>query len=374
MKIICKQENLIKALNIVSKAISVTSPLGITRGILIKTEGDMSASLSATDIQIAITTKTDCIVNEYGGVVVSAKLFIDLVRKLPPGEITIKTAENNVVSVTTDISDYELQGLKEEEFPRIESGDEGKKLKIDKDIFRSMIEGTAFATSIDESRGVLTGVLVEIEEEDVTMVALDGYRVAIRREYIPGLSGTARVIVPGRLLREAGKIIGEEETEETGIVAEITPRKMKMWIGNTVVSMSLLEGEYIKYREVIPSESRIRVNVSRRDLLQSIERASMLKSDGKNAFLRFSIEGNELTISSRADDAKGKETVHVVKEGEDIEIGFDARFMAEALKAVPDDTVEIIYNTSVSPSLIKPLSGEKYEYLVLPVRLSTVNV
>jgi DNA polymerase-3 subunit beta len=374
MKIVCKQENLIKALNIVSKAVAGTSPLEIARGILIKTEDDLTISLSATDMQISITTKADAIVNEHGGIVVSAKIFIDLIRKLPPGDITIKTGAGNVVSVTTNISDYELQGIDEEDFPRIENEEWESLLSIDKEIFRNMIEGTAFAVSLDESRGVLTGVLVEIADEDVTMVAIDGYRVAIRKEYVPGLSGSMRAIIPGRLLREAGKRLAEEESEDANMLVELAKRKMKLVIGDTVVSILLLEGEYLKYREMIPTENRIKIHVSRKELLQSIDRAAMLRNDVKNAYVRFSIKEGELTISSRAKDARGKETVPIVKEGEDLDIGFDARFVSDALKAIPDDTVEMNYNTSVSSSLIRPLTGDNYEYLVLPIRLSTTDL
>jgi len=375
MKIICKQEKLIKALNIVSKAVSPTSTLGITKGILIKTEGDMQISLSATDIQISITTKIEGIVNEHGGVVVSARLFTDLVRKLPAGDILIATDEKNLVTIKTEKSEYELQGKEEGEFPRIDTDEEGKKLKIEKEILKDLIEGTAFAASTDESRGVITGVLFELKEGVLSFVALDGYRVAIRRERSESFAGEeAKAVIPAKLMREVAKILADTPGGEEEALLDIDDRRMKLFTEDTQVRVNLLEGEYIKYRDVLPKENKINTLLGRGELLEAVERAAMLKSEGKNAFVRFSVSDGAVTVSSRADEGRGRETVAAEKTGDDIEIGFDARFMMDALKAIPDATVEMHYNTSVSPCLIKPAGGDKFEYLILPVRLSTVSV
>ena len=374
MKIICKQEKLIKALNIVSKAVSQTSPLEITRGILIKTEGDMQISLSATDIQISITTKMDAIVNEKGGVVVAARLLIDLVRKLPAGNILISTDEKRIVSIKTDNSEYDLQGKEEEEFPRIDSDEEGKKIKIEKEEIKELIEGTVFAASTDESRGVITGVLFEMKEGVLTLVALDGYRVAIRRDINAAFKEEdIKAIVPAKLMREISKILSDSAGENE-ILLDIGERRIKLYTEDTLVRVNLLEGEYIKYKDVLPKNNRISLTIARDDLLSAVERAAMLRSEGKNAFVRFSITDEAITVSSRADEGRGRETIKAVKTGEDLEIGFDAKFITDALKAIPDDEIEMHYNTSVSPCLIRPLGSDRFEYLILPVRLSTVSV
>ena len=375
MKIICKQEKLIKALNIVSRAVSPTSTLGITRGILIKTEGDMQISLSTTDIQISITTKIEGIVNEFGGVVVSARLFTDLVRKLPSEDILIATDDKNLVTIKTERSEYELQGKEEGEFPRIDTDEEGKKFRIDKEVLRDLIDGTAFAASTDESRGVITGVLFELKDGALSFVALDGYRVAIKRERGEAFEGeNAKAVIPAKLMREVSKILADTTGSEEEALLDIDNRRMKLFTEDTQVRVNLLEGEYIKYRDVLPKENKVSTVLARADLLGAVERAAMLKSEGKNAFVRFSIGDGAVTVSSRADEGRGRETVAAEKTGEDLEIGFDARFMTDALKAIPDDIVEMQYNTSVSPCLIKPAEGDRFEYLILPVRLSTVSV
>ena len=306
MKIICKQEKLIKALNIASRAVSQTSPLPITRGILIKTEGDMQISLSATDIQMSITTKAEAIVNEGGGVVVAARPFIDLVRKLPAGDILIATDEKNKVSVKTDQSEYEYQGKEETEFPRIDDEKEGEQINLEKEELRDMIDGTAFAASTDESRGVITGVLFEIKEGILSLAALDGYRVAIRREENKSFEGKEiKAIVPGRLMREISKILAETTGGEE-VMLDAGERRLKLFSEETLVRVNLLEGDYIKYNDVIPKENRTSLVLERGALLSAVERAAMLKSEGKNAFIRVSIKDEEVLVSSRAEEGSGR--------------------------------------------------------------------
>ena len=375
MKIICKQEKLIKALNIVSKAVSPTSTIGITKGILIKTEGNMQISISATDIQISITTAIEAIVNEKGGIVVTARLFIDLIRKLSPGDILIATDEKNIVSIKNESSEYELQGKDEEEFPRITSEEEGKQIRMEKETIREMIDGTAFAASTDESRGVITGVLFEIREGVLSLVALDGYRVAVRREKGEVFKGDeVKAIIPARLMREISKILADTADEEGETLLDIGERRMKVFTQETLVRVNMLEGEYIKYRDVLPKDSKVSVVLGKNELLGAVERAAMLRNEGKNAFVRFSIVDKNVFVSSRADEGRGRETIMAEKKGEDLEIGFDAKFMMDVLKAISDEEIEMQFNTSVSPCLIKPVGEEKFEYLILPVRLSTVSV
>jgi DNA polymerase-3 subunit beta len=375
MKIICKQEKLIKALNIVSKAISPTSTLGITRGILIRAEEDMKISLSATDIQIAITTKTEAVVNEFGGIVVSAKLFMDLVRKFPPGDIMISTDQSNTVNIRTDVSTYDFGGAEESEFPRIESSVEGVKFKMKNLALRGLIEGTCFAASTDESRAVLTGSLFDISEGEAMMVALDGYRMAVRKEYSEELKeGKTQAIIPARMLREAGKILAESSGEDAETEIEIGENRAVFKKEETVIRMNLLNGDFVKYKDILPKENSIIIKVGRQELQGAVERTSLLRTDGKNSFVRFSVTDNLLSVFSRASEGTGDEKVAIEKTGEDLEIGFDAKFVSDALRAIDEDEIMMECSTNVSPCLIRPVEGDRFAYLILPVRLSTVDV
>lgn len=375
MKVIVKQETMIKALNIVLKAVSPTSTMEITKGILIKTSGDMQVTLSATDIQLAITTTVDAIVNEYGGIVVSARLFSDLLRKLPSGDILISSDEKNVVSIKTEKSEYELQGKEESEFPRIESEEEGKKIKLEKGLLKDMIEGVCFSASADESRGIITGVLFEMKDNTLSTVALDGYRVAIKRETRDIFAGEDfKIVIPARNLREAGKILSDVGgSEDDEVVFEIGENWVRLYPDGTTIRINLLQGEFIKYRDVLPKDNRISLTVDKNEMQGAVERAAMIKGEGKSSFVRLSISDAYVQVSSRGFEGKGKETVSAEKKGEDLEIGFDAKFLIDALKAAEDDVIEMNFNTGVSPSLIKPTEGDRYEYLILPVRLSTIS-
>ena len=376
MKIICSQESLIKALNIVSKAISNTSTLEITKGILIKTEGDTSISLSATDIQMAITTKMNAITNEHGAIVVNGRKFREHISKLPKGQIVITVNEKKEISINTSSTDYKLQGIEEKEFPRIETDEEVEEIKIPKTVLREMIEGTCFAASIDESRGIIVGTLLEVNSDEITMVALDGYRVGIRREENTNANNKdTKIVIPAKMLREVGKILSDSSIdEEEEIKIDIAEAKVKVFTDDTCIRMNLLEGEFIKYKDIIPKEHKTSIHVDRTGLLASVERASLLRSDGKNAFVRFSINDDELIISSRAEEGQGKETIKIIKDGENLEIGFDAKFVIEGLKAIGEEEIVMFFNTSVSPCLIRPLEGNNFEYMILPVRLSTIPV
>ena len=372
MKIICKQEKLIKALNIVSRAVSQASTLPIMKGILIKTEGDIKISLSATDVQLSITTGIDAIVNEKGGVVVGARIFIDLIRKLPPGDILITTDERNNVSIKTEFSEYDISGKKEEEFPRIDTDEEGKQIRLNKETFREMIEGTVFAAATDESKGIITGVLFEIKEGVLSLVALDGLRVAIRRERTNIPKEEMRAIIPGRMMKEISRVLSDSSEEEE-IMIDIGENRLRLFAGETLIRASLLAGEYVKYQNIL-KECKIRVVTGKNEILSALERASMLKSEGKESGIRFSIGERAITLSSRAEEGKGKETVFAEKEGDDLEIGFNARLVIEAIKTIPDDEIELNYNTGISPCLIKPIEGDSFEYLIMPVKLSSFNV
>ncbi|MDR1816321.1 MAG: DNA polymerase III subunit beta [Clostridiales Family XIII bacterium] len=376
MKIICKKSNLVKALGIVTKAVSPVSTLGITKGVLIKTEGDLKISLSATDIQLAITTGVSAIVNEEGAVVVDARMFSDFIRNLPEEDVVLMTDEKNILSIRTETTDNEIQGIEESEFPRIEGAEEGKKIKVEKAALREMIEGVCFAASTDESRGVITGVLFELEEGNMALVALDGYRVAIRRDYREELKEEKlTAVIPAKMLREAGKILADAGTEEAEATLEIGENRAVLETEDTVVRMNLLNGDYIKYKEVLPKEFSVKFVARREELLNAVELAGILKAeDGKSSFVRFSITDDSLIVSSRSNAGRGKETVAIDKEGEDLEIGFDARFLKEALRAAGEESVVLEFGTSISPAVMRALEGDAFTYLILPVRLSTVNI
>jgi DNA polymerase-3 subunit beta len=368
MKFSCSQQTLSKALNTVSKAVTSRTTIPILKGILLEAYNDNTLVLSASDLDLSIEKKIGVSVEEAGSVVVSARLFSDIVRKLPNEEILIEEQENNTVVIKCLASEFTIVGQPADEFPNIGEINLEEKLSLDKDILKEMIKKTSFAASIDESKGIIVGVLIEMEEESLNMVALDGFRMAITREAMKNKE-KKKIIIAARILNEINKIISEnEDSKEVFLVLD--EKKAVFLLDETKIVLRLLEGDFIKYNDILPKEYKSRVKVNRTELLDSIERASLLAKEGKNNLIKLSVFRDKIIITSRSEEGNVKEEVFIEKEGGDLDIGFNSKYIMDVLKAVDDESLVLEFNTSVSPCLIKPVEGREYEYLVLPVRIS----
>jgi DNA polymerase-3 subunit beta len=313
-------------------------------------------------------------VEEGGEIVVSAKLFSDIVREMPTGRITFELTDGEKVFLSCGNSEFDIQGIPPEQFPTVENEVEGDSFSLGKTMFRDMIRRTAFAASLEEARGIITGVLCEIEGKNISLVALDGFRMAINREETEG-AAERKMIISSRIIGEIGKVLSDTEDNEADRIEIVAgDNRAKFVIEDTTILARLMEGEFIKYREILPKESKIAIKVNKSELEESVKRSSIIVREGKNAFIKFKIEGNSLIVSSRADEGRNKDVIEVEKTGEDIEIGFNGRFINDVLRAVPEEKIVMEFSTSISPCIIKPEEGDRYEYLILPVRLSTANM
>ncbi|HML35854.1 MAG TPA: DNA polymerase III subunit beta [Bacillota bacterium] len=369
MKFSCTQQALSKALNTVSKAVTSRTTIPILKGILLEADSDNTLILSASDLDLSIEKKIEVTVEEPGSVVVSAKLFSDIIRKLPNEEVQVEEMENNNIVIKCLASEFTIVGQPADEFPNIGEINQDEKLSLDKDILKEMIKKTSFAASIDESKGIIVGVLIEMEEESLNMVALDGFRMAIAREAVKNKE-SKRIIIAARILNEINKIISENE-DGGEIYLILDEKKAVFLMDETKIVLRLLEGDFIKYNDILPKEYKCRLIVNRNEMMNSIERASLLAKEGKNNLIKLSIFRDKIIITSRSEEGNVKEEVFVEKDGVDLDIGFNSKYILDVLKAVSDENVAMEFNTSVSPCLIKPVEGREYEYLVLPVRIST---
>ena len=373
MKLICKQENLTKALNIVSKAITSRSTLPILKGIMISCEtGKGNITISASDLEISIDTNVEAVIEEGGSIVLSSKLFTDIVRKMPPEDLIISTSEGEMTEIRGSSDEFTLQGIPSDEFPRISEDEKGSSFIIKKEVLKNLIRRTSFAASSDETRGIITGELLEIKKDSITFVALDGFRMAVVKENISNLREKS-IIIASRIVQEIGKVL--METEEEGDVRIVEDEKKATFIfEDTRIVTRLMEGDFIKYRDILPKENRIRVKVDRMKLMEAVERASIIVREGKNTFVKFSMEEDIIIVSSRAVEGTSKGVIPIEKEGENIEIGFNARYVIDAIKAISDEYIMMEFNTGISPCVIKPVEGDNFDYLILPVRLSTTPI
>lgn len=369
MKFSCSQQNLSKALNVVSKAVTTRTTIPILKGILLKVKDDGTLVMGASDLDLSIETQFEVANYEAGEIVVQAKLFSDIIRKLPSSEVSVEQTGENVL-IKCASSEFNIIGMASDEFPNISVEiNQNERIAFDKECLKEMIRKTSFAASIDEARGVITGVLIEMKEKSLNMVALDGFRMAVARENITNAK-EQNIIIPAKNLNEISKIISENDDENTDVNLYINDKRAIFIIGDTKVVLRLLEGEFVDYNMILPKESKCRMVANKNDLLESIERASLLAKVGKNNLIKFEITESNVEISSKSEEGNVKEDLIISKEGDDLTIGFNSKYMIDALKAIEDEEIEIYFNTKINPFILKPLTGNSYEYLVMPVRIT----
>lgn len=370
MKFNCNQATLSKALNIVSKAVTTRTTIPVLKGILLKTTGDNKLILSTSDLDFSIETKIDVNTEIEGSVIVNAKLFNDIIKKLSNEIITVELEDESRVSIKTTNSRFNIVSQSAEEFPNIPNLDgESSKLSFDKEIFKNMIKQTQFCASIDDTKGVIVGILIELTSDNLNMVAIDGYRMAVRREKILN-NESKKIIINARILNEVSKILSENEINDD-LDIFINDKNAVMILDDTKVVMRLLDGEFINYIDVLPKEHSTSVILDRISLINSIERASLLAREGRNNLIRISVNENLMTITSNSEEGNVKEDIIMEKEGENLEIGFNSKYMMDVLKAIEDEEIKLEFSSSIKPCLVKPLIGNEYEYLILPVRISS---
>ncbi len=371
MKFTCNQQILAKALNTVSKAVSNRTTIPILKGIMIKATEEGSLILTASDLEISIKKEINADVQEPGAIVVMAKLFGDIIRKLPNEDILISCDESGTVLIKTSFSEFNVVSFPTDEFPEIGNKEEGSEsITLDRDIFREMIRKTAFAASVDESKGVLTGILTEIDEEYIKMVSLDGFRLALVKENMKSASPN-KFIIAAKVMNEISKIISEDE-DDSDINIMLGEKREVINVGSNEIIIRRMEGEFIRYNDILPTENTTKVTVSKEMLLESIERASLLSREGKNNLIKMIIKNDLMTITSRSEEGNVKEEIIVEKTGNDLEIGFNSKFVLDVLKVIDDEQISLNFKTGVSPCVVKPVDGDQYEYLILPVRIPSM--
>jgi DNA polymerase-3 subunit beta len=367
MKFSCNQQILSKALNTVSKAVSSRTTIPILKGILLEASSDGNLKLAASDLDLSIEKTVPVNVLEEGSIVVSSKLFIDIIRKLPNEEVEVEESEGSV-TIRCLASEFTIVGQPADEFPNIGEIKEETGIRIDKEVLKEMIKRTSYAASIEEAKGIIVGVLLEMDEEGMTMVALDGFRMAVTRESMEK-APKMKIIIAARILNEVNRVFSEDENiKEVDMI--IDEKKAVFLMEGARIVLRIMEGEFVKYKDILPKEYLSRQKVNRGEMIDCLERASLLAKEGKNNLVKLSIVRDKILISSRSEEGNVKEELFVEKEGNDLEIGFNAKYLLDALKVIDDEEVVMEFNTNVSPCLIKPLEGNRYEYLILPVRIS----
>lgn len=367
MKITCNQKDLSAAINVVQKAVSARTTLPILEGILLEAYNG-TLKLTGNDLNIGIEKKIDIEIDQPGAVVISSRLFGEIVRKLPPSEVSL-SLEDNQLKIICEKSKFVLTGQDPLQFPELPSVTNDNALSMDKELFNSMIKQTIFAISQDENRPILTGSLIELKDGILTIVSIDGKRLALRNATIDSTSDF-KMVVPAKALNEVNKIIASSNKDDSDFTILSTDKHILFEVDDIKVVSRLLEGEFIKYSQMFPTEFKTSVEVNTDELLHSVERASLLAREGKNGAIKLAVKENLIEITSNAEIGSVNESVTVDMSGNELEIGFNPRYISEALKVIDSEKVILKFITGVSPCIIKPADNDNFTYLVVPVRMA----
>lgn len=368
MKFKIAQNELNKALNFVSKAVTTRSTMPVLKGILLKVTDDNRLILTASDMEFSIEKIVEVTDSEEGSIVLPARLFADIIRKLPDEIISIELMEFSNVNISTSSSEFRIVGMNPDEFPEIGTVNENQKISVNREIFREMIRKTSFAASADESKGVIVGVLIEMNEGKINMAALDGFRMSVASEKTDDQQ-KADLIIASRILNEINKIMAETDNGSDNIDLILDSKKAVIITEDSRIILRIIEGSFLKYRDLLPADFKTTVNVSRSMLTDSIERASLFAKEGRNNLIRLSVRDDNMNISSRSEAGNVNENIPVKINGEEIEIGFNSKYLLEGLKVIKSEDVVMKFNTSVTPCIIEPMGDENFIYMLLPVRI-----
>ena len=337
MKLTCSQDLLLQYINIVNKAVSNRTTLPILECILL-TANERGFIMTGNDLEIGIrTAPIEAEIQESGEVAIEARIFNEIVRRLNGESVTIATDEDYAVTIVSGSSEFKIMGQ------------------------------TIFSIAQDGSKPVLTGELFELRSNSVHVVSVDGYRISFRKNSLLTGSGDTDVIVPGKTLAELNKILSQEEDDTLSIY--LTEKHILFDLGTAVMVSRLIEGDFIRYAQSFSEDYKTKVVINKSELIQALERASLVSRDNRKTPVRLMIRANGMDITARSDMGTAHENVTAEVEGDDLAIAFNPRYLIEALRSIEEETVKMIFMASLSPCTILPEEGDSFKYLILPLRM-----
>ena len=368
MKFSCEKALLQSAINTASRAVSSKSSIPALEGLLLEASFGY-LTVSGYNMQLGIRSRFQANITEDGAIVLNARLFGDIIRKMPDDMIVFEADDKMMVSVTCGDADFHILGLSANDFPELPDVEDDFTCTMKQNVLKGMIGGTSFAVSTNETRIVHTGALFEIGDGQLTMVAVDGFRLAIRKEPLEKLEGGAfSFVAPGSALNEVKGICADTDDLATVTLGK---RHLLFEVGDTELICRRLEGEFLDYRNAVPRRNPIAVVADTKALIQSIDRVSVVISEKLKSPVRCVFEDDRVVLSARTGNGEAKDVCRVSGSGGGLEIGFNNRYLMEALKYAPAETVRLELNTGVSPCVIVPTEegADNFLYMVLPVRL-----
>jgi len=364
MKFTCKRNDLVQAVTNVSRAVGAKAAVPALEGILIRTRNN-KLFVAGYDLNLGITTEIDADIDQSGSAVLSAKFFGDVVRRMPGEDITISCDEKQLTEISSGASHFTILAISAEDYPELPAVEGGESLEMDQQILQNMINQTLFAVALGDAKPVHTGSLFDIVGGKLTVVSVDGYRLALRRENIKA-DTDFRFIVPGKTLGEVSRLIGGGEGN---VNIKLGDRHIIFEVDGYSVISRLLEGDFLDYNASIPKTHTLEVTVGVRSLVDSVERAALLISERMKSPLRMKFSGSTISIACETSMGKIYDEVSCTSEGGDVSIGFNHKYLLDALRNSGCDEVKLQLSGPLSPVKVVPKEGEEFLFLVLPVRI-----
>ncbi|MDE5891682.1 MAG: DNA polymerase III subunit beta [Acetatifactor sp.] len=369
MKLICSKTNLLNGVQIVSKAVPNKTTMSILECILVDaTKGVIT--LTANDMELGIETTIEGEIVEKGIIALDAKIFLEIVRKLPDNDITIQTDENYKTTITCEKAKFNIIGKSGEDFSYLPVIEREESISVSQFTLKEVVRQTIFSISDNDNNKLMSGELFDINGRELKVVSLDGHRISIRKIVLKEEYTQRKVVVPGKTLNEISKILSGDTDKYVNIF--FTTNHIVFEFDDTVVVSRLIEGEYFRIEQMLSSDYETKVTINKKEFLSCIDRATLLVKEGdkKPIIINITDTGMELKINSALGSMN--EDIDIQKEGKDLMIGFNPKFLIDALRVIDDEQVDLYMVNPKAPCLIKNVE-EKYIYLILPVNFTTVN-
>lgn len=368
MEFKCDKDKLSEGLNTALKAVSSRSTLPILQSFLIKSD-HKAIKCIGNDLEMGIETRVEANIIEEGMIAVNARMFFEIIKKMPEGEITI-SCETSTIRIYSGHSEFNIMAEDSKEFIMLPQVETSNPLVLAQNILKKKIGQTIFSISLDDNRKVLQGELFDIIDNQLNLVAIDGYRISIQSMKLNSPYGDTSVIIPGKTLSEVQKILSSEEDELVSIY--FTEKHILFEMDQTIVVSRIIEGAFPKYMQMFSEDFKTSIELNRHKLLYSIERAALLARESKKAPVKLEIKDSKLMITSNTELGRVYEELDIDQTGENLVIAFNPRYLVEALKAIEEEGVNLRFTISSNPCIIRPpMAKDKkdYKYLILPIRM-----
>lgn len=369
MKLICKKANLLNGVQIVSKAVPGKTTMPILECILIDaSKGEIK--LTANDMELGIETIIDGDIVEKGIIALDAKIFLEIVRKLPDNMITIETDVNFNVVITCEKAKFNIVGKSGEDFSYLPEIEKDKSVIVSQFTLKEVIRQTIFSIADNENNKLMTGELFEIENNNMKVVSLDGHRISLRNIELKDSYDHIKVVVPGKTLNEISKILTGEADKD--VVIYFTDKHILFEFDETVVLSRLIEGEYFKIEQMISTDYETKMKINKREFLNCIDRATLLVKEGEKKPIIIHVTDDNMELKINSTIGSMDENIDISKEGKDIMIGFNPKFLIDSLKVIDDEEINIYMVNPKAPCIIRD-DQSSYLYLILPVNFTVSN-